>query len=108
MERINIAPLSVNRAWQGKRFKTNAYKAFEKELLLMLKPMPIPKAPYCVEYCFGFSSKLSDLANPEKLVTDILCKKYGFNDRDIFRMVLHKQIVPKGEEFISFGIYSHL
>ena len=34
--KINIKPLSVNKAWQGKRFKTKKYKAFETELLLKL------------------------------------------------------------------------
>lgn len=107
MCRINIIPLSVNGAWQGKRFKTPRYKKFEADLLLCLpnKRYVFDKnAKLKVKYIFGFSSKLSDLANPEKLVTDILCKKYGFDDRQIYEMLLIKEIVPKGAEFIDFEI----
>jgi hypothetical protein len=34
--KINEKPLSVNLAWQGKRFKTPAYKKYEKEMLLRM------------------------------------------------------------------------
>jgi len=102
--KIDLKPLSVNAAWQGRRFKTNEYKQFERALLLLLPKMKIPEAPYEVFYEFGFSSPLSDLANPEKLVTDIICKKYSINDKDIFLMHLKKHIVPKGKEFIQFEI----
>lgn len=105
--KINIKPLSVNHAWQGKRFKTPAYKKFEQDMLFLLK-----KGAYKfsntdklkVVYRFGFSSKLCDLANPEKLVTDILVKKYNFDDRQIYEMQLFKEIVPKGAEFIEIDI----
>ena len=36
MIKIEIKPLSVNDAWQGTRYKTTKYKAFQKELLLKL------------------------------------------------------------------------
>lgn len=105
MARINLVPLSVNRAWQGKRFKTKLYKDFEKNMLLLLPNINLDfTTKLSVEYTFGFSSKLSDLGNPEKLVTDILSKKYGFNDNQIYIMLLKKQIVAKGEEFIQFDI----
>lgn len=105
--RVNIIPLSVNGAWQGRRFKTPAYVKFQNTLLTIL-PNKIYQfnnnSKLKMKYIFGFSSKLSDLANPEKLVTDILCKKYGFDDRQIYLMTLEKVIVPKGAEFIDFEI----
>jgi Holliday junction resolvase RusA-like endonuclease len=67
----------------------------------------MPEKPYEIRYRFGFSSPLSDLGNPEKLVTDILCKKYHFDDRDIFKIILEKEIVAKGKEFIEFEILSY-
>ena len=102
--RINVKPLSVNQAWQGKRFKTPAYKAFETECLYKLPKLTIPPPPYEVHYHFAFSSPLADLLNPEKLITDILCKKYEINDKNIFKMVLTKSIVEKGKEFFEFEI----
>ena len=104
MARVDIRPMSVNEAWQGRRFKTKGYKSFETACLVMMPQMKIPKPPLGVRYVFGFSNKLADIGNPEKLVTDILCKKYNFNDRDIYRMVIEKHITPKGKEFIDFEI----
>ena len=104
MPKLNIKPLSVNQVWQGKRFKTPKYKSYERLLLLELKPLKLPKAPYLIKYKFGFSSKLSDLDNPVKPLQDILCKKYGFDDRDIFKIIIEKEIVKKGSEYLEFII----
>ena len=104
---LKIKPLSVNEAWQGKRFKTSKYKKFESDMLMILPKFQgeIPEM-IRIELFFGFSNSLSDLDNPVKLVIDCLQKKYGFNDKSIFEMNLRKCIVKKGEEFISIGIYS--
>lgn len=102
--KIQIKPLSVNDAWQGRRFKTPKYKKFESDLLFLLPKIDIPAPPYEFNYTFGFSSNGSDLLNPEKLVTDIICKKYGINDNKIHKMTLEKVIVAKGCEFITFEI----
>ena len=40
--KINLKPLSVNNAWQGKRFKTPEYNKFERDCLLMMPNMHIP------------------------------------------------------------------
>ena len=106
MIRLDIKPLSVNECWQGKRYKTDKYKAYEKLLLLTLKPLKLPKAPYKVMYEFGFSSGSSDLDNPIKPLQDILQKKYGFNDKLIFEMNVRRVKVPKGEEYLKFDIQS--
>ena len=106
--KINIKPLSVNQAWQGRRFKTKSYQKFEQDLLFILpsnKYRFSNNAKLRVIYRFGFSNALSDLANPEKLITDILVKKYGFDDRQIYEMQLFKEVVKKGLEFIDFEIY---
>jgi Holliday junction resolvase RusA-like endonuclease len=58
-----------------------------------------------VELFFGFSSKLSDLDNPVKMVLDVLQKKYLFNDRDIFELNVRKCIVQVKKDFIEIGIY---
>jgi Holliday junction resolvase RusA-like endonuclease len=98
-------PLSVNECWQGQRFKTPVYKSFEKEMLLIL---PNSKEKFSdmlrVEFFFGFSSSLADLDNPVKPLIDILQKKYGFNDKQVFELNVRKCIVEKGKEFISIQI----
>jgi Holliday junction resolvase RusA-like endonuclease len=107
--KINEKPMSVNLAWQGKRFKTPAYKEYEKSMLLMMPKAYIYQDQMLrVEFFFGFSNKASDLDNPVKLLMDIAQKKYGFNDKMVYEMNVRKCIVKKGEEFIHMGIYKML
>ena len=103
--KIKIKPLSVNKAWQGRRFKTQEYKAYEEELLYILPKIEIPKSKklqVCIEY--GFSNKCSDIDNPCKPFLDVLQKKYGFNDSRIYRLIQNKKISEKGGEYISYRI----
>lgn len=102
--KVDIKPLSVNKCWKGKRFKTDAYKAYENHLLLLLKPLKLPDAPYHLIITFGFSNKLSDVDNGVKPFQDILQKKYDFDDREIYCLSVRKVLVEKGEEFIDFNI----
>ena len=101
---IQIKPLSVNDAWQGKRFKTGRYKAYEMEMLLRLPPGRLPAPPYCVHYEFGFSNILCDFDNPCKPLGDILQKKYGFNDNEIYEAHIYKRLVKRGHEYIKVKI----
>lgn len=99
-----IKPLSINKAFQGRRFKTPEYKTYETELLYSLPCLSFPSAPYSFSFEFGFSNKASDIDNPVKLIVDIMQKKYGFNDKEIYQMNLVKKIVPKGEEYFKLEI----
>ena len=107
--KLNEKPLSINEAWQGKRFKTPAYKAYEEAMILLMPKAKVdPEQMLRVEFFFGFSNKASDLDNPVKLLMDIAQKKYGFNDKNVFELNVRKCIVKKGEEFIQMGIYKRL
>jgi len=103
---IKIKPLSVNQAWQGRRFKTPDYKRYEEEFLLKLTSGPVPDGMLAVWVELGFSNKASDIDNPIKPLLDILQKKYGFNDSEIYSLIVEKRIVMKGEEYIRFRITS--
>ena len=102
--KIKTKPLSVNQCWRGRRFKTDKYKSYEKELLYKLPSLKVPEGKLKVSLVFGLSSKLADIDNPVKAFIDILQKKYLFNDRDIYEMNLKKVDVKKGDEFISCDI----
>jgi Holliday junction resolvase RusA-like endonuclease len=102
MIRIKLKPLSVNECWQGKRFKTNKYHKYENDVLCLLPNILIAKPPYKINIKFGFSSILCDIDNPVKPFLDILQKKYGINDKDIFKLNLIKEKVEKGNEYIEF------
>jgi len=104
MVKIDIKPLSVNQVWQGKRFKTQKYKSYEKELLLKLPTIKIPPPPYKVIYEFGMSSVLSDWDNPIKPFQDVLQKRYGFDDKHIFEATVKKVKTERGKEYIKFTI----
>lgn len=104
MRKIDIPPLSVNKAWKGQRFKTNDYIKYQRDLLLLLPKITIPEPPFVVCYEFGFSNKASDYDNPIKQFQDILCKKYKFSDSLIYRAIIDKKIVKKGSEYIKFDI----
>ena len=107
--KIKEKPLSVNLAWQGKRFKTPRYKEYEKAVLLQMPKGKIdPDQMLRVEFFFGFSNKASDLDNPVKLLMDIAQKKYGFNDSNVFELNIRKCLVKKGEDFFEMGIFSLL
>jgi Holliday junction resolvase RusA-like endonuclease len=102
--KINIKPLSVNQVWQGKRFKTKAYKDYETELLYLLPKVRIPKGKIRMELEYGLSSKNADIDNPTKPLLDILSKKYGFNDKMIYQLNIKKVDVKKGEEYIKIKL----
>lgn len=105
MIKINIKPLSVNECWQGRRFKTPAYKKYERDLLLMLPNFDVPKSgPIEIRLEFGFSSAASDWDNPIKPFQDILQKRYQFDDKRIKRAIVNVEQVGKGCEYINFEI----
>lgn len=105
MIELPMKPLSVNQCWQGKRFKTPEYKAYELEMILRLPNLKInTNVPLQIDMTFGFSNRLCDVDNPVKPVLDILQKKYMINDKNIVSLNLSKEIVKKGNEFIKINI----
>jgi Holliday junction resolvase RusA-like endonuclease len=101
--RLPIKPLSVNQAFRGRKFKTPAYVKFQRDMLLLLPNVTLESISE-VHLHFGFSSKLSDLDNAVKQSLDCIVKKYGIDDRYINKIVLTKEIVQKGNEFIDIHI----
>jgi len=101
-----IKPLSVNACWQGRRFKSDAYKAYEKELLHTLPQKKLPKPPYKATFTVGCSSRASDIDNFLKPLIDIMQKKYGFDDKDIYELHAKKLITNKGSEYFTFLLES--
>ena len=102
--KVNIKPLSINKAFQGRRFKTSDYNNYEKSCLLMMPRLRFPQGKVALHIRYGFSNKASDVDNPTKLVLDIMQKKYEFNDKDVYEIHLYKLIVPRGKEFWEVSI----
>ena len=106
--RVDIKPLSVNEAFKGRRFKTDKYKKWRRDIGFLLPVLKPVEGQLEIKIHFGFSSKLSDLDNPVKGFMDSLKDKYGIDDRDFYKMVVTKEIVKKGKEFIEFEIKEYI
>ncbi|WP_432473702.1 hypothetical protein [Amphritea sp. HPY] len=101
----NLKPMSVNEAWMGKKTKSVKYRKYEAQLLRSLPDIELPDTKlFEIRLVVYYSSKLSDLDNAAKPFIDCLCKRYGFDDRYIYRIRMTKVIVPKGKENIQFRI----
>jgi len=104
---IYLKPLSVNKSWQGRRFKTKDYKEYESEMMCKLPNINIPSGKLELHIEWRFSNASSDIDNPTKPFIDILQKKYLFNDKNIYKLVLKKTIVKKGMDCIIFEFFKH-
>ncbi len=102
--KIKVKPLSINKCFQGRRFKTPAYTAYEREVWYLLPKIKPPEGVLAVYLEFGFSSTQADIDNPIKNILDILQKKYQFNDRQIASLHVIKKLVKKKKEYIIFEI----
>ena len=112
MHKIPLKPLSVNQAYQGRRYRTRAYKAFISDALILLNHLK-PEKPrgesLMAHYRWGVSSRQSDTDNPTKTFQDTLFDYWGMKTQDskVEFIILEKVWVKKGEEFISFHVDSH-
>ena len=112
MNRIKYKPISVNRAWQGRRFKSDGYKIFKRDLCILLtmfkkklKNKLIGK-PLFAHYRWGVSNFRSDVDNPTKPFQDVLFDRLypETDDHKVEVMLLEKVPVKKGDEFIEFHV----
>ena len=106
--KIRIKPLSINKAFQGKRFKTVDYKAYEFNLTKMLpNEFKAPEGKLELNIKVGYSSPLSDVDNMLKPFIDILQKKYNFDDKMIYKIVIEKELVSKWREYIDWNLIEY-
>lgn len=107
--KLYIKPLSTNKLFQGRRFRTPEYDSYEIEIKNKLggwRPQLYLKMTFIITV--GLSSKNADLDNCIKGFVDILQKYLGFNDSKIYRIEAQKEIVPKGFEYIEVDILPFL
>jgi len=102
---IKIKPLSINAAFQGRRFKSPAYKLFEEEFLLIAPHREMIKGKVGIEYKFHLKNhKMADYDNCIKTTQDLIVRKgYIEDDRKIYEAKITK--VPSDEDYIEFRIY---
>jgi len=103
--KTKVKPFSVNKAWQGKRYRTREYKAWREQMQWILpNDYKVPEGKKLLIVTFGVSSKLADWDNPVKPFQDALQDKYSFDDKEIYQSCAAKQDVPKGSEYIKWEL----
>jgi Holliday junction resolvase RusA-like endonuclease len=108
---VKTKPLSNNALWKGRRFKSDAYETYEREMLFLL-PRDVEKyrveGVCCVYYRFYIKThKVSDVDNLIKGLQDILVKR-GFieDDRYIYRIIAEKY--PAQNDRIEVEIFPYV
>lgn len=99
-----IKPLSANEMHLGRKVDSAKYRKYTENLKRILPDISIPEGSIRVRILACLSSKLSDLDNILKPFLDVLQKRYGFNDRDVYRIDAEKKIVKKGQEKLVFAL----
>lgn len=108
---IKIKPLSINKAFQGRRFKTTECKKYEEEFLILLPEKEKIEGKLGIVLTFFLHHPLmSDIDNYLKLILDLL-KKRGYirDDRYFFSEQLSKKKIQKDEpERVKITIFKFI
>ncbi|MDY0143726.1 MAG: RusA family crossover junction endodeoxyribonuclease [Bacteroidales bacterium] len=108
---IPIRALSINEAFQGRRFKTKDCKDFCEDFLRVAPRMQILRGIVEVEYKFHIvNHKLADYDNMIKITQDLLVEKnlgYIEDDRKIYKATIYKIPCEKGRERIDILIKNY-
>lgn len=101
---LDIKPLTVNKAWQGKRFTTKDYKKYTEDCLLLLPRVEVQASKYEIIYRFYLiHHKTTDYDNLIKPLQDIIVKKGIIpDDKYIYRAVIEK--IPSTRDYIEIEI----
>ena len=109
--KLKIKPLSVNEArsiFKGKKLKTRKYREYETAVLIELIrkkiKLNLPKTGDLYLYLKIGVGRNFDADNAAKPLIDIFQKHFKFNDNRITYLVIEKEVVKKGEEFIEFQL----
>lgn len=101
---LEIVPLSINKAWQGKRFKTPIYSKYIEMALYRLPNKEKISGPVKVNLRFRIAyPKKCDVDNFIKPILDIFVKK-GYIDDDRYIYLLNASKVQSDDEGIDFEI----
>lgn len=115
MIELNIKPLSVNRAYTAVKVagkaslaKSKEYKAYTKQLPLLLPEMhQLPPGNLVLLIRFYFATAASDVDNCVKPMQDLICDYYGVNDNKIYLLVVEKLTGHRDNERIEFEFLAY-
>ena len=105
---MKVKALSANKMyWRGKRVKTKEYLDYQNEVRdeMMDVIWPFGSDPVSFWFKAGLSARQADLDNLLKPLLDTFQNVFDdFNDNKVYYLEGHKDIVPKGEEYIHIKI----
>lgn len=105
---IGLKPLTVSRAWQGRRFKTPEYRQWEQDALWMLKGSPVHSGAVSVRIrLYMANASRSDFDNPLKVLCDVLTKA-GVIEDDCKIWEAHITKIQSKDEHIEVEILPYL
>ena len=102
---LDMKVLSVNKAWKGRRRKTEDYKKYEIDVARMIGRCESGfTGPVQITYTFYMiNHTMADNDNPVKPLQDILVKLgYIEDDRFVYRTILNK--IPCDENYAEIEI----
>ena len=101
---VNLPPLSINKAWQGRRYKTKEYNNWLKDGLRLLPKREMIIDDVEIELTFYMKyPKKSDVDNPIKTCLDLIVKK-GYLKDDVQVQSLHIYKEKSENEMIKIVI----
>jgi Holliday junction resolvase RusA-like endonuclease len=101
---IPLKPLTVSKAWQGRRFKTKAYKDWQRDFCLLVGKQGVIKG--CLSLTVELylkNDKMSDIDNTLKVIQDSMTLA-GIIEDDRFIYELHAYKYHSDNEFIRLTI----
>lgn len=103
--KIKVKPLSINKAFQGRRFKTRDCKNFESEVLFLLKNYKKKHEGWVwIDYIWGIKNfKMSDVDNLVKPFQDCLVSAGVIKD-DRYVKGFTSEKFEAQEDYIAFRI----
>lgn len=101
---IELKPVSINKAFQGKRYKTVECKDFEKDFMILAPKQKMIKGIVEIEYKFYLKRHaLTDYDNCIKVVQDLIVKcEYIEDDRKIYKATIYK--IPSDNDYMEIKI----
>ena len=104
--RLPVPPLSSNLTKSQQNSISQKKSSFSYRIQKLLPDIAYDftsESRISITLLLGFRA-CKDLDNGVKYFIDNLAKKYKFNDRQVFELIIRKQVVNKGSEFIEFSI----
>ena len=105
--RLQVKPLSANKMFYRNKNKTAEYRDYQSQMEDQLITTSWPFGEHMVGFSVtaGLSNRAADLDNIIKPVLDTFQTIFDdFNDNKVYHIELHKEIVPKGDEYLEVTV----